>query len=88
MPLRWLDAETVEFAPPGQDAVRFPASESRINCGWHTVNGLRANYTAVTSGQPVALIGSSQELEIAINQGNASQSFDIKVGNPVTLQFG
>jgi S-adenosylmethionine hydrolase len=88
MPLHWLDTETVEFAPPGQTAVTIQAARSRINCGWHTVNGLRANYTAVASGQPVALIGSSQELEIAVNQGNASQTFDIKVGSPVTLQFG
>ena len=88
MPLRWLDPQNVEFAPPGQPAITISAAQSKTSCGWHTMSGIQTTYTAVPGGQPVAVIGSSQELEIAINQGNASQVFDIKVGSPVTLQFG
>ena len=88
MPLRWLDPQTVEFAPTGKPAVTIQAARSKTSCGWHTVSGLQTTYTGVPDGQAVAVIGSSQELEIAINQGNASQAFDIKVGSPVTLQFG
>ena len=87
MPLRWLDDNTVEFAPPGQDAIAFDVAHTRISCGWHTVNGMHPSYSAVPVGQSIALIGSSLELEIAINQGNVSQAHAIKVGSPVTLQF-
>jgi S-adenosylmethionine hydrolase len=87
MPLRWLDGGLVELASENGTPIQIDAARSKVSCGWHTINGLHTNYTAVPHGQPIALIGSSQELEIAINQGNASQAFDIKVGSPVTLQF-
>lgn len=87
MPLRWVDADTVEFCPPGQDTITIEVSRTRISCGWHTVTGMYPSYSSVSIGQSVALIGSSQELEIAINQGNVSQAHAIKVGSPVTLQF-
>jgi len=87
-PLHWLDSDTVEFAPPGQSPMKFEAARTSITCGWHSVSGLHANYSGVPAGQPVALIGSREELEIAVKQGNASQVFAIKVGSPVTLQLG
>lgn len=88
LPLHWLDSETVEFSPPGDPPIRLKAGSSHVTCGWHSVTGLHQNYSTVAVGQPVALIGSSAELEIAVNQGNASEVFAIKVGSPVTLQFG
>jgi hypothetical protein len=88
IPLRWLDSASVELAPIGKQPILLDAVRCRVTCGWHSVSGLHQNYSTVSIGQPVAVIGSSQELEIAINQGNASEKFDIKVGSPVTLQFG
>ena len=47
---------------------------------------LREFYAQVDVGEPIALIGSSSFLEIAINQGNAAHTLGIKIGNPVSLR--
>jgi S-adenosylmethionine hydrolase len=47
---------------------------------------LQEFYAQAEVGEPLALIGSSSFLEIAINQGNAAQIFGIKIGTPVSLQ--
>ncbi|MCW4033841.1 MAG: SAM-dependent chlorinase/fluorinase [Candidatus Bathyarchaeota archaeon] len=38
-------------------------------------------YGEVTDGSPLLLIGSSNFLELAINQGNAAKLFEVKVGD-------
>lgn len=90
-PLRWLDDDTLEFAPDtssGQPtSLSIDAASIRVICGWHTVTGVQKTYSQSAVGQALALVGSSRELEIAINQGNASEDFAIKVGSPVTLQL-
>ncbi len=92
MRLRWLDDRTVEFRPlnpsliPG-GALRFDAHKARITFGWHTLNGLRQTYSQVAVGQPAALIGSTDGLEIAVNQGNAADMLAINVGDTVALIF-
>lgn len=43
------------------------------------------SYTDVPDGEPIALIGSSGMLEIAINKGNAEQMLGIEKGAPVSL---
>ncbi|MBN1491632.1 MAG: SAM-dependent chlorinase/fluorinase [Phycisphaerae bacterium] len=50
-----------------------------------SVGHIRATYGEVGAGQPLALVGSSQMLEIAINQGNAATALHATVGTPVTL---
>lgn len=42
-------------------------------------------YGDVMKGQSLTLIGSSNFLEIGINQGNASEVFEAKMGDPVCL---
>lgn len=42
-------------------------------------------YQAVPPGKPLALIGSSGLLEVAINGGSAADALGLKVGTPVTL---
>jgi S-adenosylmethionine hydrolase len=46
---------------------------------------IEARYGAVKAGRPVAVIGSSGLLEIAINGGNAAKSLKLKIGSPVVL---
>jgi S-adenosylmethionine hydrolase len=41
----------------------------------------------VSIGQVLALIGSSGELEISINQGNAQKELRVEAGDPVTIHF-
>jgi hypothetical protein len=88
MPLRWLDDDALQLSPADSQPVHLEISKCRVTCGWHTVSGLHHTYSDVPAGQPVALISSGDGLEIAVNQGNACQLFAIKVGSPVTIQFG
>lgn len=50
------------------------------------VGGLAPAYAAVAPGDPVALIGSTGYLEIAVREGNAAQRFGISVGDPVVVR--
>ncbi|MDE3073930.1 MAG: SAM-dependent chlorinase/fluorinase [Chloroflexota bacterium] len=42
-------------------------------------------YGEVPVGQPLALVGSDGQLEIAVRNGNAARSLNANVGDPVTL---
>jgi S-adenosylmethionine hydrolase len=52
------------------------------------VGPLRLTYADVQRGQPLAMVGSSQMLEIAVNHGNAAQLFNAKRGDLVHLRQG
>lgn len=86
-PLRWIDDHTLELAAEGAAPARIRTDQARVICGWHTVEGIAQNYSQGAVGEPLALVGSSDELEIAVNQGNASEVFAIQPGSAVTLQL-
>jgi S-adenosylmethionine hydrolase len=44
-------------------------------------------YSEVKAQQPLAIIGSHNFLEISINQGNAAENFQTRVGDKVTLYY-
>jgi S-adenosylmethionine hydrolase len=44
-------------------------------------------YSEVKAQQPLAIIGSHNFLEITINQGNAAENFQTRVGDKVTLYY-
>ena len=52
------------------------------------IHGVSSSYDAVAVGQPLAIFGSRDLLEISINQGNAQQIFDADIGQPVTIRAG
>jgi S-adenosylmethionine hydrolase len=43
-------------------------------------------YAEVEAGKPVALLGSTGFLEIAINTGHAAKQFNLKVGTPIAVR--
>jgi S-adenosyl-L-methionine hydrolase (adenosine-forming) len=51
------------------------------------VKGLQKTYSDVGAGRPLALIGSSGNLEIAVNNGIASDVLDASIGDKVVLRF-
>jgi S-adenosylmethionine hydrolase len=57
----------------------------RIHVGQHTINGLVGRYCDVASRQPLALIGSREVLEVAVNAGNAERSLGAGPGDPVVV---
>lgn len=84
-PMRWADDETVEITLPDGTPLRFAARDVHVTFGWHQISKLSHTYGEVDAGQPLVLISSSGELELAINQGNAAQQFSIEPGDPVTM---
>lgn len=90
--LHWVDDQTLELLPqhpnpPLPSPLRLDARKARVMCGWHTLTGIYKTYSEIPVGQRLAVVGSAGELEIAINQGNASQVMSIRVGDPVTIQL-
>ncbi len=57
-----------------------------VSVGTHRIGPIRTTYADVPRGEPVALIGSTQMLEIAINHGNATERLEASRGTPVTLR--
>lgn len=58
----------------------------RVSVAGHDLGPLRSSYADVPVGEPLAIINSLDHLEIAINQGNAEQDLNIKVGTPVRVK--
>jgi len=90
--LRWIDERTAACFPTGLgsdlgEPVYFDAPSARITVGRNTIDGLSQTYSQVSIGQVLSLIGSSGELEISINQGNAQEELRVEVGDPVTIYF-
>jgi S-adenosyl-L-methionine hydrolase (adenosine-forming) len=52
------------------------------------LRGLRQTYSDVEKGEALALIGSFERLEIAVRDGNAAQSLQIRFGDSVVVSLG
>ncbi len=46
---------------------------------------VKETYGEAALGEPLTLIGSSGFLEVAVNQGDASKAFNLRIGDPVAL---
>lgn len=57
-----------------------------VSVGPHAIGPIRTTYADVPSGELLALIGSSQLLEIAVNNGNAAHALGVAPGDPVKLR--
>jgi S-adenosylmethionine hydrolase len=51
-----------------------------------TIGKLKRTYWDVAPGKPLALIGSSGLLEIAVRDGSAKDDLNIRVGDDVVLR--
>ena len=67
-------------------AARTPRGHLEVWLGPHRIGPLRTAYAEVGDGEPVALIGSAQMLEIAVNRGNSAQVFGAARGTQVSLR--
>lgn len=56
-----------------------------VNCGDVTVKGIYNTYSDVPVGKTLALFGSHGGLEIAVRQGSAAESWDLKRGDQVMV---
>jgi S-adenosyl-L-methionine hydrolase (adenosine-forming) len=85
--LRWASDDVLELHRPEQSSpLRIDAKKAHVIVSWHTLDGIYPMYSAVGPGHRLALVGSGGELEIAVNQGNAADSMNIKPGDPVSIR--
>jgi S-adenosylmethionine hydrolase len=90
--LRWVDAATLMYSPalPGDETVELPAfqaDQATVIAGGYTLAGIHPTYSAAPLGQPLAIVGSGGELEIAVRQGRAADVLSIAAGDPVILSI-
>ncbi len=60
---------------------------SRVQIGSTMINQLSKSYTEAPVGQPLAIIGSSGYLEIAIRNGNAKRQLSLNRGEKIIVEF-
>jgi S-adenosylmethionine hydrolase len=59
----------------------------KIHLAGRVLTGLHLTYAEKEPGQPLALIGSLDFLEIAVNQGRADKHFGVAEGEPVEVEL-
>ncbi len=64
-----------EHLPPG----------ATVTVGGQRIGTVRHTYSDVAPGEPLALIGSSGLLEVAVNQGSAAERLGLQVGTAVSV---
>ncbi len=57
-----------------------------IRVAGKTIHGLKKTFADVAIGEPVAYIGSTGRLEIAIRQGNAALTFNLRRGDEIYVE--
>lgn len=90
--LSWTDSGQLDLAPQfGSDHSVLPPLDPaicRIRLGEHTIHAIHRTYSTVPPGMLAALVGSSGQIEIGVNQGSAAHMLDLSPGDPVILDFG
>ena len=61
------------------------AASVTVEIAGYSINGLTGAYADVREGQPLALIGSENLLEIAIRNSNAAHRMKVRIGDAVRL---
>ena len=51
------------------------------------MTGLSRTYGEAEPGIVLVLLGSSDRLEISVNQGSAAAQLGLQVGDPITLEY-
>ncbi len=63
-----------------------PRPQATVHVNRRTIGKLKKTYWDVATGKPLALIGSSGLLEIAVRDGSAKNDLRLRVGDGVTLR--
>jgi S-adenosylmethionine hydrolase len=88
-PFAWQDTgrQTVLQWKPGQPSLAVDALTAQVEFGGRQLSPIRATYGETQPGDLLALINSDEQLEIAVNQGNAARLLGAKLGDTVRLHF-
>ncbi|MBN2001978.1 MAG: SAM-dependent chlorinase/fluorinase [Anaerolineae bacterium] len=63
----------------------FDPAQLKVRVGGRELGALRYTYADAAPGEPLALVGSSGMIEIAINQGHAATELGLAVGDKVEI---
>ncbi len=91
--LRRAATDGLYLIPPfSKDQHRYPvqtfAPSVTVQVKGFSLPGIRHTYSEVAPGEPLALVGSSGYLEIAVNQGSAANQLDLTTGDSIILEIG
>src|SRR5580700_5106996 len=73
------------FRPEDLPATSAEKGEIHLQVGSHPVTRMVHTFASGNAGEPVAYVGSSGYVEIAVNKGNASKALGTGRGTPVLL---
>jgi len=76
---------TPGFGGATGEPLNFAAAATRVRVGEAIIRGVRPTYGAAEPGTLLALIGSSGQLELGVNQGSAAARLGVRTGDPVEL---
>ena len=57
-----------------------------VRAGRRTIRGLKKGYWEGEKGEPIALFGSGDFLEICVREGNAQKALKVKRGDPIRIR--
>ena len=91
--LAWTGADTLHLEPQfGRDHNLLPplldVTRCTVTLGDQTIPAIHKTYCDVPPGTLTALIGSSGQLEIGVNQGSAAERLAASLGDPVAVNMG
>ncbi len=90
--LTWTGPDTLHLEPQfGRDHDLLPplldVPRCTVTVGGQTIPAIHKMYGAVSPGALTALVGSSGQLEIGVNQGSATERLGVSIGDPVAVNM-
>lgn len=89
--MHWVGSDRLSLNPVfGLNVATVPvdAEHARIRIGDEQIVSVRVSYSEAMRGDLLAIVGSTNYLEISVNQGNAAQRLDVAVGDRVEMSLG
>lgn len=86
----WIGDNRLRLDPqfgPGPVLPDLDAAACQIRIGQQTITSIHTTYGSVPPDTLTALIGSSGQLEISVNQGNAARDLGVSPGDPILVTF-
>lgn len=89
--LNWDGSDMLELRPRFMDGSRtlsFKAGTASVVRGNAMIRGIHRSFSDVPRGALLAMVGSSGQLELAVNHGNAAEQLQLMLGDEIRLQIG
>lgn len=90
--LRWVAEDRLTLNPTFGEhtgmSVPVRAMDATVTVHGEAITGINVSYSEMPRGELVALVGSTNTLEVAVNQGSAARRLDVVMGDRVELQIG